>query len=272
MLIRLPESIPRDPPPADRGYPLAAAVLHSGCRWVEPRRVETATRAVWSLSWTAEPGLIWTCSGREFHLDPEVLAVSTPGTAIASQHDRAMVSLYASFVLGGRLDQAAAGIHVLPLDGEGRGLIQRLINLVAARGEASPAEQAASLGLIGWAVARLPLEIWPAIPNDGRIHQLCDAIDAGEGPLHANQQLARQCGLSTGRFIRLFTAATGRSPQAYQIEARLKRAAHLLLTSDPPLRVLAERLGFADRSHLTRRFRARFGRAPAAWRKLQVSR
>ncbi len=48
---------------------------------------------------------------------------------------------------------------------------------------------------------------------------------------------------------------------AYHVQAKL-----LLLTTDLPVKCIARDYGFADGEHLSRRFRARTGCSPRAWR------
>ncbi|CAA9481240.1 MAG: Transcriptional regulator, AraC family [uncultured Rubrobacteraceae bacterium] len=53
-------------------------------------------------------------------------------------------------------------------------------------------------------------------------------------------------------------------PHAYQTQARLDRARSLLLRGWPPARVARE-TGFADQSHLTRRFKRLVGVTPGRY-------
>lgn len=76
--------------------------------------------------------------------------------------------------------------------------------------------------------------------------------------------LAAVAGLSRFHLLRLFRAATGLSPHAYQVQLRLARARRLLEQGVPPSHVAYE-AGFADQSHLTRRFRAALGVTPAEY-------
>ena len=80
-------------------------------------------------------------------------------------------------------------------------------------------------------------------------------------------QIAREVHLSPGHLARRFRVATGQSLRQYIIEHRLQRASHLLETSDLTIAEIAAFVGFADHSHLTRRFKARFGVAPRSARR-----
>jgi AraC-like DNA-binding protein len=82
--------------------------------------------------------------------------------------------------------------------------------------------------------------------------------------------LAQRAGLSKSHLIRTFVRTYGVTPHAYHMQLRLARARRLLAEGLPLSRVTYD-AGFADQSHLTRRFAAfhrltpaRFARALAA--------
>ncbi|HYE04217.1 MAG TPA: helix-turn-helix transcriptional regulator [Planctomycetota bacterium] len=78
--------------------------------------------------------------------------------------------------------------------------------------------------------------------------------------------LAQGAGLAVDVFARRFRAATGASPRAFVMRARLDRAKILLRTSNLAIGAIAERLGFCDIYHFSRRFRSHVGCAPSAYR------
>ena len=82
-----------------------------------------------------------------------------------------------------------------------------------------------------------------------------------------NQQLADCARLSQFHFARAFRQSTGMSPQTYVFRRRIERAADLLLSTDAPLCQIAIACGFADQSHLNRRFVRALGTAPRSWRR-----
>lgn len=82
-------------------------------------------------------------------------------------------------------------------------------------------------------------------------------------------ELAHLCGCSACHLIRLFRRETGMTPHAYLMEVRLCHARSLLAGSNP-ISEIAFDAGFTDQSHLTRRFRARYGLTPAEYRR-QIS-
>ncbi|MCA8325699.1 GlxA family transcriptional regulator [Burkholderia cepacia] len=79
-------------------------------------------------------------------------------------------------------------------------------------------------------------------------------------------ELANKLDLSTRQLERLFKAETGKSPQAFAKQVRLRTAAWLLTSSDRTVADIASSCGFADASHLGREFRKQFGVPPATYR------
>lgn len=78
--------------------------------------------------------------------------------------------------------------------------------------------------------------------------------------------VAREVGLGTFHFLRVFGSVFGVTPHQYLIGARLRRAAHLLATTSQPITDIAYDVGFNDLSNFVRTFRATAGRSPRAFR------
>jgi len=80
------------------------------------------------------------------------------------------------------------------------------------------------------------------------------------------EELARKLDLSPRQLERLFKAETGKAPQAYAKQVRLRTAAWLLTSSDKTVADIASSCGFSDASHLGREFRKQFGLPPMMYR------
>jgi AraC-like DNA-binding protein len=78
------------------------------------------------------------------------------------------------------------------------------------------------------------------------------------------EELARLSGLSASYLVRTFHYEFGLPPHAYHLRVRLA-AACKLLTLGRAIASVAYECGFADQSHLSRRFKAVYGVTPAAW-------
>ena len=73
--------------------------------------------------------------------------------------------------------------------------------------------------------------------------------------------LADIAGMSRFHLCRAFARVYGLPPHAYQLQLRLAEAKRQLAAGRPPAEVAAA-IGFADQSHLTKRFRGAFGITP----------
>jgi AraC-like DNA-binding protein len=80
----------------------------------------------------------------------------------------------------------------------------------------------------------------------------------------ASEELERVSGLDRFALARQFRAAFGTSPHRFQVGRRLARA-QSLIARGVALSEVAVATGFADQSHLTRHFSARFGLTPGRW-------
>ncbi|MFZ9935821.1 MAG: helix-turn-helix domain-containing protein [Luteolibacter sp.] len=80
---------------------------------------------------------------------------------------------------------------------------------------------------------------------------------------------ARACRLNPDYFSRLFKAHTGMSPKMWLVEARLQRAARLLVDRAATVEIVAERCGFNCPFHFSRTFKGRFGVPPASYRRIR---
>jgi AraC-like DNA-binding protein len=110
------------------------------------------------------------------------------------------------------------------------------------------------------------VRLWPLRADSGmdaRISELMGHIAASYARPLSSFGLARRVGLTQRSLQRLFRAALGCTPKQHIERVRLDRAAALL--ADPRLSVgeVAGAVGFADASYFARRWRARFGSAPA---------
>lgn len=82
------------------------------------------------------------------------------------------------------------------------------------------------------------------------------------------ETLADLSGLSPWHFLRLFKAAKGLPPHAFQTQLRIDRARRLLRRGEE-IADVAYRLGFSDQCHFSRKFRQFTGATPGQYRTAQ---
>jgi transcriptional regulator of acetoin/glycerol metabolism len=99
-----------------------------------------------------------------------------------------------------------------------------------------------------------------------RIHEY---VDSHLDRHIALETLAATAELSLYHFARTFKQTEGTTPHAFVLERRLAKARELLTDSSLSLSEVALAVGFADQSHLTRRFREIVGVSPGQFRRLR---
>ena len=80
-------------------------------------------------------------------------------------------------------------------------------------------------------------------------------------------ELAHETDYSRAHFLRMFRAATGKTPHQYLTERRIEQAKRILQEEETSLIDTAARCGFSSQSHLTRVFRERVGVTPSEFKR-----
>ncbi|UJX40812.1 AraC family transcriptional regulator [Desulfovibrio sp. JY] len=104
-------------------------------------------------------------------------------------------------------------------------------------------------------------------PEPRAVRLALEVIDDRFATPLALADLAAATGLSPWHMARVVARSTGLPPHAHLLARRL-RAAKDALAGPTRLADIAAAAGFADQSHLTRAFAARFGMTPGAYRKI----
>lgn len=99
-----------------------------------------------------------------------------------------------------------------------------------------------------------------------RLRAVLEYIEENLGSEVQLVDLAAITGLSINHFIRVFRAATQRTPYGYVLERRLARVSEALRHSDIPLGKVAMSAGFRNPSTLTNAFKRHHGVTPSDYR------
>jgi AraC-like DNA-binding protein len=105
--------------------------------------------------------------------------------------------------------------------------------------------------------------------SDLRVQIALQILD-GE-PNQTVSGLALKLRLSKSRVSHLFKAETGTSVKSYVLKRRLRKARHLLLTTEMEIKEIAYYVGYHHGSSFARAFKARFGATPNRYRKMGSS-
>lgn len=100
--------------------------------------------------------------------------------------------------------------------------------------------------------------------SSGRVNNIIEFMRARISEDISLENLAEIGSCTSYHVIRLFRAHVGMSPHAYLVQLRLERARDLL-DSGQTIADAALLAGFSDQSHLTRRFKKRYGLTPGVY-------
>jgi AraC-like DNA-binding protein len=107
----------------------------------------------------------------------------------------------------------------------------------------------------------------PARAPSHAVRRACEALHDDPRAHWTLGVLAAHVGLHPSHLARAFRTTHGATVGDYLRQLRADELARRLALDAEPVAALADGLGFADQSHATRVFRARFATTPAAWRR-----
>ncbi|MBA3239964.1 MAG: helix-turn-helix transcriptional regulator [Acidobacteria bacterium] len=139
------------------------------------------------------------------------------------------------------------------------GLMRLFLDFHATTEEANPLLERESLlmSLLARSIVRYADERRSLLPFKGEREGVRRAREYLRDNYAENvslERLAGVAGLSRFHFLRAFRREVGLPPHKYQTQVRVERA-KLLLAGGAPIQHVAQAVGFADQSHLSRHFR-----------------
>jgi len=99
-----------------------------------------------------------------------------------------------------------------------------------------------------------------------RVQPVIDHIRTHYGETISLTQLCEPAHVCRDHLIRLFKAATNKTPMEYLMDVRLEEAMKLLVDTELSVSQVATRCGFGSSSYMARQFRSRLGTTPLAYR------
>lgn len=151
-------------------------------------------------------------------------------------------------------------------DGETRHLVRRIAQeLRLHRPGASLIVEGLLFELLGTLLRKRDLE--HPRPGDARLQRAIDYLEANFRNRFSVAEVAAQSGVHPSYLAELFRERYATSVGEWVRNRRLEFARDALRNPAMPISCIAVKAGFADQSHLTRLFRARFGVTPAEFRR-----
>ena len=206
------------------------------------------------------------------------------GEVVASPCEAAVFMVHPPMLVGQRFDEApewdfSAPFTVKPAlrprggDGQSAALLDCGRRLRAILAGPATVESRLRARLLFYEVLLLLRDGWSRLPEPRGIHpdrhdwvnHAIQMVFGTQKPI-STMQAARSCSMSRANFDRLFARLMGVTFAAFELRHRLHGAAQQMLRTDDPLKTIAADWGFADASHLHRRFVELYGCCPAEYR------
>jgi AraC family transcriptional regulator len=212
--------------------------------------------------------------GRAFELVEGSFLIGRPGDEYVCTHDHVVGDECLSFQLPAEVVDQIAGLPAW----ESRALPPMPELMVLGELAQAVADGKADVGIdeVGLALAarfvriaadRAPRRAPAPSPVDRRrAVEAARWIEARSAEALDLAATAREAGLSTFHFLRLFANVLGVTPHQYLVRSRLRRAARLLAADDQPVTAIALEVGFNDLSNFVRTFHRAAGVSPGRFR------
>lgn len=221
----------------------------------------------WRLYWHSRAGADLVLPDRVMPVRANRIMLIPPGTHFGSRLRRPITQFFLSFIV----EPAYGGPHGRVVELQPSAELLRLCRRITHTLDQNSCSLRASLlghRLVAECLLQIPDTHWQERFEDVRVTDAVARIRQGYPRRVAVIRLARAAAMSPAAFIRLFKRCTGRTPLAYANGLRIEEACTLLHQSESSIDEIAERTGFADRSHFTRVFSSRMNCPPARYRKL----
>lgn len=220
----------------------------------------------YSLSYVKRGTFGCRTEGAAYELVTGSLFVGRPGTEYVATHDHAYGDECFSFQFSAELVDTLGGAEAWR-----RIAMPPIAKLAVVAEAAQHAEAPDELGLVlaERFVALATNKRRDVHPNPADRRRAVRAASWLEANAHADvgiDDAAREVGLGTFHFLRVFARVIGLTPHQFLVAVRLRHAAQLLAGSDRAITQVALDVGFRDLSNFIRTFHAAAGVSPQRFR------
>jgi AraC-like DNA-binding protein len=248
--------------------PVAVRVLVCAYNVLSAWEIDELSTPYWRLYWNDRPGAFVCINGERVELDSSKIVIIPPNVHFSTHLEGDVGQMYMHFWLG--LGTTAPSFNVIVNALSARELSHvRWLGKLLRRNDAERDLTISLLAqlLITTLLVKLPAEHWDNWKVDAAIDRILARLHSASNECASNEALAEEAGLSVNTMLRRFRKATGSSPHQYLVRLRVEQASDLLRDTELTLDQIAERVGFCDRFHFSRAFRAVLDDSPAQFRK-----
>ncbi len=221
----------------------------------------------WRLYYDFMPGHQLALQDKTVRLGPDRLVLVPSYIRFHCQGHRAVPSFWLHFNCARRSAPAQVIPIELPLTQTETSLISDLVRVFKARDDEKLNQQVFGFSLaLLLVVLNRPEMAWAGKTPKG-ITRAINHVEENFASELYNEDLSRVAGVSVRSLTRMFRQHHGMSAAQFIAQVRVRKAAHLLLTTDAALEEVAEKTGFPDRAYFTRVFTRLTHEPPAEFRR-----
>jgi AraC-like DNA-binding protein len=220
------------------------------------------------MYWNDRPGACVNVDMEHIDLDTSKVVIIPPNVKFRTRTDVPVGQLYLHFWLGLASTVPCFRVIVHSLKAKEQAHVRWLVTLLKRTGnDRDLTISLLSQLLITTVLVQSPAEHWDNWKVDAAIERVLKKLHDGSLACDDNEALAEEAGLGVNTMVRRFKRVTGTSPHQYAVRLRLEQGCDLLRDTELSLDQIAERVGFCDRFHFSRAFRAVLDDSPAQFRR-----
>lgn len=224
--------------------------------------------AFWRFYWNKRPGAFLIFNGKKTPMLPDNFFLIPSNSRFSTRSEHSFLHLYLHFTAESPFDRVIPGVYSFHVDTSIRKKIRELTELHTQTDYGRIRNSLLFYSLIYESIAKLEEENFISTPRmDPRIETALEVLNKNTSRPPGNEELAGKINMATNGFIRLFSSATGISPQKYSQKKRIEKASLLLSFSNKKIDEIAKETGFLDRYHFSKVFKKYTQQGPAEFRK-----
>ncbi|MFZ4777427.1 MAG: helix-turn-helix domain-containing protein [Terrimicrobiaceae bacterium] len=244
------------------------AILHAAVVDLKFWTWDNISSPFWRWYWNEQPGAYVERDGKRWELHPDFIVLVPPGIELSCHTPRRLNHFFIDFTLPKTGFLPPREPMVKRVDPVEKKWINAFVQGISAK-EQAESWQLSNLAqlLVEHSIPCIKTQSSKIPESDPRIDRAIHLIHLQPMNKYPVSELAKNVGMSTCGFIRLFSRFVGQSAKQYQLSHWVEMSCHFLLNPSISIDDIASRCGFYDRFHYSKSFRALMKCSPGAFRK-----